>query len=139
MACDLAPNCNFHFSYFSCNLPEDMIDVDITICTLKGIPTFRRDCTTQISKCSQWGSEVRLFPSLRKKMRQCIEERQALANPFSDRSYSSRPNPSPFAKWPKATPAEKRTMVAKPRKVNVGYYPPAFQHNWVGQTFPTQP
>ena len=48
-------------------------------------------------------------------------------------------------KWPKATPAKKRTVVTKynnkkPRKVNVGYYPPAFHRNWVEEaTFPTQP
>ena len=49
---------------------------------------------------------------------------------------------------PKATPARKRTVItncnivklSKPRKVNVGYYSPALQQNWVEQaTFPTQP
>ena len=129
MAFDLAPKCSFHFGYFSCNLPNDMIDVNI-----------RKDRSTQISKCSSWGMEVRPFPSLRKKMCDYIEERQAIANSFSNRSHHSRPNPSPFAKQTKATPAKKRRVVAKPRKVNVRYYPPAFQQNWVGQaTFPTQP
>ena len=72
-------------------------------------------------------------------MRDYIEERQAIVSPFSYRSYPSRPNPSLFVKGPKATPVKRMTVVAKPRKVNVGYYPPAFQQNWVGQTFPTQP
>ena len=30
---DLAQNCSFLFSYFSCNLPENPIDVDTTVCT----------------------------------------------------------------------------------------------------------
>ena len=138
MAFDLAPNCSFLFGYFSCNLLQDIIDVNITICTLKGIHTFRRDCTTQISKCSPWGLEVRPFPSLQK-MRDYIEERQAIVNPFSSKSYPSGHNPSPFVQWPKATTTKERTVVANPRKVKVGYYPPAFQGNWVWQTFPTQP
>ena len=57
------------------------------------------------------------------------------------------PNSSPFAKQPKATPVKKRTVVTKhnidrlsqSRKVNIGYHPSAFKHNWVGEaTFPTQ-
>ena len=83
--------------------------------------------------------EVRPFTCLKKKMREYIEERQVIANPFSDRSYPFRSNSSPFAKQPKATPVKKRTVVAKPRKVNVGYYTLAFQWNWIGQTFPTHP
>ena len=137
MASDLAPNCSFLFGCFLCNLPEDMIDVKITMYMLQGIPTFSKDRNNQISKCSPWGIEVRPFPSLRKKMRDYIEERQAIANPFSNRSYPSKPNPTPFAKQPMATLAKKRTKcniekLSKPRKVNVAYYPPAFQQNWVG-------
>ena len=93
----------------------------------------------------EWKS--RLFPSLRKWVWDYIEERQAIADPFTHISYPSRPNPLPFAKQPKATPVKKRTVVTKhnidklsqSRKVNVGYYPPEFKWNWVGQaTFPTQ-
>ena len=86
-----------------------------------------------------------LIPSLRKKMRDYMEERQAIANHYSNRLYPYRPNTLPFAKQPKATQAKKRTNKcniekhSKLRKVNVGYYPPAFQQNWVRHTFPTQP
>ena len=147
MTCDLAPNCYFLFRYFLCTLPEDMIDVSITTQMLKSIHTFRKARGTQTSRCSPWGMEVRPCPSLGKKMQDYIEERQATGNPFSHKSYPFRPNPTPFVKWPKSTPAKKRTVVSKcninklsqPRKVNVGYYAPAFKHNWIGQaTFPTQ-
>ena len=91
MACDLAQNCSFLFRYFLCTLPEDLIDIDITVHMLKGIHTFKKD-STQVSRCSLWGLEVRPFPSLRKKMQAYIEERQNIANPFTYRSYPSRPH-----------------------------------------------
>ena len=128
-------NCSILFCYFSCNLSEDTIDVIVTIHTLKGIHTFRKDCTTQISKCSPWGSEVRPFPSPRKKMKDYLEERQTIDNPFS-RSFPNRPHPSLFAKQPNATPVKKRTVRTKPRKVKVRNYTPI---SWVGQAFPTPP
>ena len=134
MACDLAPNCSFLFSYFSFNLPENTIGVKVTIHTLKGIH-LQKGCTIQISKCSPWGSEVRPFLSLRKRIRDYIEERQAIAIPFN-RSFPNRPHPSPFVKQPKASPEKKRTMSTKPRKVKVRNYTPI---NWVGWAFPTSP
>ena len=48
MACDLNLQYNFLYRYFTCNLPEDKIDVEVTIHTLKGIHTFRKDCNTQM-------------------------------------------------------------------------------------------
>ena len=61
MACDLEPTCNFLFGFSSCTLPEDTTDVDITVCTLKGIHTFRKDQSMHISRCSPWGIEVKPF------------------------------------------------------------------------------
>ena len=115
----------------SCTLPEDTINVDIKGHTLKGIHTFRKDGTTQISRFSPWGMEVKPFPSLWKKMKNYIEECQAIVNPFTHRSYPSRPKPSSFVKGSKATPVERSNLVtrhnieklSKQRKVNVGYYP----------------
>ena len=74
MACNLDPTCNLLFGYLLCSLPEDMIDVDITVHMLKGIHTFRKDWIMQISRCSPWGMGVKPFPSLRKKMKDYIEE-----------------------------------------------------------------
>ena len=56
MACDPAPQCNFLCGFFHCDLPEDTIDVGISMRTLKGIHNFRKDCATQSSTCSQWGT-----------------------------------------------------------------------------------
>ena len=138
MVCDLEPTYNFLFEFFLCTLPEDTINVDLTIHTLKGIHTFREDRKTQISRCSPWGMEVKPFLSLWKKMKDYIEECQVIANPLTNRSFPSRTKPSPFAKRPKATPVIRSNPVtrynigkfSKPRKVNVGYHARFLQWIW---------
>ena len=139
MACDLEANCNFLYGLFLCTLPGDTIAVDMTVHTLKGIHTFRKDRNTQISRCSPWGLEVKPFPSVQKKMKDYIKEHQAIANPFVNKSYPSRPKPPPFSKRPKATPVKRSNLVtrcnieklSKLRKVNVGYHPKFQQQNWL--------
>ena len=118
-----------------CTLPEDTIDVDIKLLPLKEIHTFRKDRNIQISRCSSWGTEVKPFLSLQKKMKHYIEEFQAIAN----RLYPSRSKPSPFAKRPKATSVTRSNQVtrcnieklSKLRNVNVGYHPRFLQWNWL--------
>ena len=88
MACDLEPKCNFLYGFFHCALPEDTINVEITVRALKGIHTFRKDHTTQSSRCSLWGSRVWSFPSLLKKM-MTIWKKEELINPFTP---AKRPN-----------------------------------------------
>ena len=74
MVCDLVPQCNFLYGFFKCELPEDTIDVEITVQTPKGIDTLRKDHATQSSMCSLRRSEVRPFPSLIRKMEAYMEE-----------------------------------------------------------------
>ena len=114
MACDLDPQCIFLYGYFTHNLPEDTIDVEVTVCTLKRICTFRKYHNTKTSTCSPWGTLVRTFPSLRRKMKDYIEEHQSIINPFAtNREYPNRPSPSSFAKKPKSTPITRRYMETK--------------------------
>ena len=113
MACDLESTCNSLFGFFLCTLLEDMINVDIKVCSLKGIQTFRKDRNTQISRYSPWGMEVKPFPSLWKKIEDYIEESHAVANPFINRPYPSIPKPSPFAKRLKATPGKRSNLVTR--------------------------
>ena len=40
MASNLELQYNFLYGSFTCNLPEDTIDVEVTVHTLKGIHTF---------------------------------------------------------------------------------------------------
>ena len=115
MACDLEPTCNFPFGYFLCTLPQDTINADITVCTLKGIHTFRKDRNTHMSRCSPWGMEVKPFPSLWNKMKDCIEECQAIANTFTRRLYASRLNATLFAKGPK--PNQSKETIQLPEAI----------------------
>ena len=113
MSCDLDPQSNFIYRYFTCNLPEDTIDVEVTVCTLKGIYTFRKDPNTQMSTCSPWHTQVRPFPSLRRRMEDYIKEHQNIMNPFSPkRECPNRPKPPPFTKNPK--PPQPREATWKP-------------------------
>ena len=124
MACDLEPQCNFLYRFFTCNLTEETIDVEVTVYTLKGIHTFRRDCSTQASICSPWGMRVRPFLSLSKKIKEYREDRQNIFNQHvPNRQFPNRPMPSPFTKKPKTTPIkrchmESRDDIRKPRKGN---------------------
>ena len=70
MACDLEPKCNFLFGFFSCTLPDDMINVDIPAHNLKGIHTFGKDRNTQISRYSPQDMEVKPFQALWKKVKE---------------------------------------------------------------------
>ena len=63
MACELAVQCNLMHSYLKCGLPEDTIDVDLKIHTLKGIHTFKKDYKSQTSECSPWELKYNLTPT----------------------------------------------------------------------------
>ena len=105
MACKLAANCNFLFQCFSCNLPEDTIDVNLKVHTLWGIHVDKKDRSTQVIKCSPQGTEVKPFLSPQRKMMEYIRQRQVIATPFANRSYQPRP---------KATPVRRCNLVTLP-------------------------
>ena len=130
MACDLLTQCDLIFGILKCALPEDTIDVDLKVCTLWGIHTYRKDSSTQIIKCSTFGTEVLPFLSFKKKVVEFMKHRQIIATPFTNRSFQPRPKV-----------AEKRCNLVlltrlngaklfQPRKINVGPLPEATQHNW---------
>ena len=115
MACDLAPSCNFLYGVLSYHLPEDTIDVELTVRMLKGIHSYRKDCSTQISSCSPWSLQVCPFLSLTKKMEVYLEERRNNEDPFClAHTYPNRPVITPFensqiTKGKKAKNLKKRT------------------------------
>ena len=124
--------CNFLYCFFQCNLPEDTIDVEITVWTLKGIHTFRKDCSSQSSVWNPWGLQVKPLPLLLKKMEAYMEERWNIMNPFSSaQRYPNRSNPSPFSK--KTTPTKRsktqtrrsQKKFCKSRRMNGGHFIPA--------------
>ena len=99
--------------------------MDLKVSTLQGIHIYEKDRIT-------WGTEVKLFLSLQKKMAECLNCRQVIATPFANRSYQPRPNPTAMRRHNLVTLTRpNREKPSQPRKVNVGPLPKATQRNWV--------
>ena len=91
MACVFTPQCNFLYGYFWCQLLEDTIDLEVTVRTMKGIHSFRRDHSTQIISCKPWTPNHCPYSSLTKKMRTYLELKdQAADSPYPSPNYPER-------------------------------------------------
>ena len=80
---NIRAQCDFIFYNFHCTLPRDTMDVEVTIWTVDGIHTYRKDRMTQVALCSPWSRQVKPFPSLRKKIAEYQEEKRRSFNPFT--------------------------------------------------------
>ena len=65
MAREISPACDFIFSSIRTSLPTDMVDVDLTIRTVKGIYMYRKDHTAESTIFTPWSKKVIPFPSFR--------------------------------------------------------------------------
>ena len=142
MTCELLTQCDLIFGLLKCALPEDTIDVDLKICTLKGIHTFWKDYKSHITKCSPWGTEVQHYPSLKKKMVEFMRYRWTIAMPFAHRSF--QPRPKVVAKKCKLVPITRpnRATLSQARKINVKTLPEVTQQNWastIGRSLSKKP
>ena len=72
----LKAHCDFDFHYFYCVIPEGMVAAEMTIQTVDGIYTYRRDQTTQTISYSPWGRQAKPFSSLRMKIANYEEEKK---------------------------------------------------------------
>ena len=103
--------CSCLFGYFHCALPEDTIDVEVTVRTLNGIQTYQKDCSTQSTSCSPQGTLVKPFPSLHREMNDYMEEKRKLVNPFTPcQRPSNRQN---FSLPKKTIPTKKKKSDSK--------------------------
>ena len=103
MACILIPECNFVHRYFRYLLPEETIDVEVKIKTMKDIHMFRRDHTTQIISCTPWSLRLNPYPSLVRRMHTYLELKgQDARQPHPSANQAVRPT----SLW--KTPAPKR-------------------------------
>ena len=73
MACLLQPECNFLYGYFRCQLPVEVVDVEVKITSMQGIHNFRRDRTIQLIKCILWNTNLCPHPIIIKKMKTFLE------------------------------------------------------------------
>ena len=60
--------CDFSFSFLHCDLPEDMIDMDLKIRTIQGIHMYKEDCNSRTNIFRPWGLHVTTFEPLKEKM-----------------------------------------------------------------------
>ena len=68
MARKISPICDFIFGSISTCLATDTVDIDLTVRTVKGIYTYRKDHTTESTIFTPWSKKVIPFPSLRWKI-----------------------------------------------------------------------
>ena len=73
MACILCPECNFLHGYFRCQLPVEMVDIEVKVKTMQDIHMFRKDRTSHIIKCNPWSTKLCPYPSLIWKMKTYLE------------------------------------------------------------------
>ena len=108
MVCVLTPQCNFLYRYFWCQLPEDTIDVEVTVWTMKDIHTFKRDCSTQLISYRPWTSRYHPYPSLTKKMKTYLEADRPGGQPSSPQPHLPLKGPD-MPSLPKAQTSKKDT------------------------------
>ena len=96
-----------------------------------GIHTYKKDRSTQVIKCSPWGTKVKPFASLQKKMVEYLRCRQITATSFSNRSYQPRPKATAIRRCKLVNLTRpNREKLFQPRKVKIGPLPIATQRNW---------
>ena len=97
MACVLTLQCNFPYGYFWCQLPEDTIDVEVSVRTMKSIHSVRRDCFTQLISYKPWTQNHHPYPSPTRKMRTYLELKEQMADSLhTSPNYPEKPKmPSP--------------------------------------------
>ena len=85
MAREIRPICNFIFGSIRTSLLKDTVDVDLTIQTVKGIYTYRKDHTVESMLFTPWSKKVIPFPFLRQKIQAFQDnKRQEMAMPWND-------------------------------------------------------
>ena len=88
--------------------------------------------STQVRKYSPWGTEVKPFPLLWKKMTEFLSQRQVITTHYTYMSYQPRPKATATRRSNLVTLTRpNRVKLSQPRKVNVGPLPKATQRNWL--------
>ena len=123
MSCILQPECNFLHGYFRCHLPVEVVDMEVKIISMQGTHIFQRDRTTQLIKCTLWGSKLCPHPIIIKKMRTFLEVKgklgpipQPSSNQYSPPQTDTNPN---VRKATKTTAKRKRVAPTKRFKANI--------------------
>ena len=73
MACLLQLECSFLHGFFRCKLPMEVVDVEVKVMSMQGTHIFKRDRTTQLTKCIPWTKKIHPHPNIIKKMKTFLE------------------------------------------------------------------
>ena len=76
MAREISPVCDFIFGSICTSLPTDMVDIELTITTVKDIYTYHKDHTVETTIFTPWSKGVIPFPSLRHKIQAFKDNKQ---------------------------------------------------------------
>ena len=112
MACQLQPECNFLHGYFKCKLPMEVVDVEVKIMSMQGTHLYKRDQTTQVTKCLLWTNNIQPHPTIVKKMKTFLE----VENKMGTMIQSSMPNNQTRPPLPITNPNVNRSDNADRRK-----------------------
>ena len=82
MACILCPECNFLHGDFRCQLPVEMVDVEVKVKTMQGIHMFRRDRTSKVINCNPWSKKLDPYLCLIQKMKTYLKLEGRLGSKF---------------------------------------------------------
>ena len=116
MACLLQPECNFLHGYFRCQLPVEVVDVEVKITSMQGMHIFQRARTTQLIKCTPWNTRLRPHPTIVKKMRTFLEvegKMGSILQPASSQYRPSQLDTSPNVRKDKAMEKRKKAASTK--------------------------
>ena len=121
MACILQPECNFLHGYFRCQLPVEVVDMEVKITSLHGTHIFRRDRMTQLIKCTPWSMALCPHPAIVKKMRTFlgVEGKMGpIPQPTSSQYRPPWPDTNPNVRKDKAAEKRKRVVPTKRFRAN---------------------
>ena len=117
MACLLQPECKFLHGYFRCQLPVEVVDVEVKITSMQGIHIFRRDRTMQLIKCTPWNTRLHPHPTIIKKMKTFLEVEGKMGPiPQPTSSQYKLPQLDTNPKVRKGNAVEKRKRVAPTKR-----------------------
>ena len=123
MACILQPECNFLHSSFRCLLPIEVVDIEVKIDSMQRTHVFRRNRTSQLTKCTPWSMRLHPHPTIIKEMRTFLEleaklcpKPQSLSNQLRPSQPDTNPN---IRKDSKAIEKRKRLAPTKRFKITV--------------------
>ena len=112
MACQLQPECNFLHGYFKCKLPMEVVDVEVKITSMQGTHLYKRDWTTQVTKCLPWTNNIRPHPTIVKKMKTFLEVENKMGTIIQPTMQGNQNRPS----FPITNPNVNRTSNTERRK-----------------------